>query len=124
MRRSGSILWRRVLALQFDRPLQTRPRTHRRLAQPERRRRAEHLAQIVGELPAGRARGQVLLDLAPLDRVQRLFDVSVDGGFVRMHNVGGPQARRPNSARSFMRALNTCDFDVPSAIPSSSPTSL
>ena len=25
-----------------------------------------------------------------------------------------------SSARSFMRALNTCDFDVPSAIPSSS----
>ena len=69
---------------------------------------------------------EVLLDAAPLERVARRVDEVVDGGLVRMHVVHGPAPRYfpRRDARSFMRALNTCDFDVPSAIPSSLPTSL
>ena len=36
----------------------------------------------------------------------------------------GMHQRSLRNPRSFSRALNTCDFDVPSAIPSKSPTSL
>ena len=86
-------------------------------------------APLLDGFAAGDARRQVPLDVGAIARIERPLDVFVDGGLVRMHIHRSRYVRRGaalprRKARSFMRALNTCDFEVPSAMPSSLATSL
>src|SRR2546422_4757278 len=102
---------------QLNRALDARPRADRQLAQVERSRRAAKLAQIVDQRAALRAARDMMVDVGPFGRRQRIVDIVVDDDLVRVHGYR-------NSARSFARALKTCDFEVPSAMPSRLPTSL
>src|SRR5262245_4222253 len=105
------------LRVERDRPLDTRPRACRRLPQVERSGDAPDLAEVVDELPAFGAAGKVSVGPGPRRGVERSVDVIRDDVFFEVHGYF-------NKARSFIRALNTCDFDVPSAMPSRSATSL
>src|SRR2546423_1602131 len=112
-----------MLLPQVNRALDPPPRADRRLAQFERRGRAPNLAEIVDDRAALRALRDMPLHVRPLGRTERVVDVIVDRDIVRVHTTAG-HARRPRSIRSFARALNTCDFEVPSAMPSRFATSL
>src|SRR5207247_1395662 len=113
---------RRVLLLERDRALDARPRPRRRLARIERGRDAPDLAQVVDGRAARRAIGEMPLDLGLRRGVELAVDQLVQDRFVGVHAC--LTVHLPSSARSFTRALNTCDFDVPSAMPSRAPTSL
>ena len=62
-------------------------------------------------------------DTLPFGRAERSVDVVVEGRVVGMHVFRYFYFPRRNP-RSFSRALNTWDFEVPSAMPSRSATSL
>ena len=90
--------------------------------------------------PARRARRQVRVDGRSAHRILSVGEESVEhivqrsgelragqGRVVSHHTVSsaprGTAPRPRSSTRSFIRALCTCDFDVPSEMPSAAPTS-
>src|SRR5438093_13489869 len=93
----------------------------------ERLRRAHDLAHVVDDLPARRARGEVPFDVGALGRLERSVGVRVEEGFAWMHRIHGPGKAGHyflRSPLSVILALNTCDLDVPSAMPRRCATSL
>ena len=83
-------------------------------------------AQILDQRPASRAALEMPLDRPLVGGRQGAIDAFDQRKLVAVHNWSRfrPYAREPRWARIRMRALCTCDFDVPSDTPSMSPTSL
>ena len=106
-----------MFPFQLDRAFDAAPRARRWIPRVECRHGTPNLPEVLDERAALGARREVPLHFGALAPRKRLVDVVVDDDFVRVHVYR-------SSARSFARALNTCDFDVPSAMPSSDATSL
>jgi hypothetical protein len=103
------------------RTLQPLPHPRRRLERRQRGGGLANLSQIRDQTAARGAVRDVPLDGQPDIGRRRTVRVVVQLEVVGMH-VG--RSFGVSQSRSFMRALNTCDLEVPSAMPSMRPTSL
>ena len=83
----------------------------------QRLRRRFQRREIVDDRLARGTILQVPRNVLQLPGFERRVDVFVEDDLVRVHGY-------LSMARSFSRALNTCDFEVPSAMPSISAISL
>src|SRR4029450_7307772 len=90
-------------------------------SRPETQRRLADRGEICPHRLASIARRQMRLELEARALVERSIDVVTQRDFVILA-VHCPVPL--NIIRSFMRALCTCDFDVPSDTPRSLATSL
>jgi hypothetical protein len=79
---------------------------------------ALHTVQFGQERAANRAPGDVRAYCFVRGGLELAVEVLIQG------KIGWVHDQPASIARSFMRALKTCDFEVPSAIPSSRATSL